>query len=216
VGIGGAYLCIYGMEGPGGYQFVGRTVPVWNRYKRTEDFQQSWLLRFFDQLHFFPVSADELLRYREAVIQGTVKLDIQPETFSLKQHQEFLRANADDIAAFKTKQQAAFAAERDRWTAAGEFTRSAVEPDTNEPDVPEITLPEGVEAIAAHLSANVWQVLVKPGDRVVEGDRLIILEAMKMEIAVLADSAGLITDLFCQPGQTVTAGQLLAAMQPDG
>jgi len=36
-----------------------------------------------------------------------------------------------------------------------------------------------------------------------------------MEIAVLADSAGCITDLFCQPGQTVTAGQLLAAMQPD-
>lgn len=215
VGIGGAYLCIYGMEGPGGYQFVGRTVPVWNRYKRTEDFQQPWLLRFFDQLRFFPVSADELLRYREAVIQGTVKLDIQPETFSLKQHQEFLRANADDIAAFKTNQQAAFAAERDRWTAAGEFTRSAVEPDTNEPDIPEITLPDGVEAIAAHLSANVWQVLVNPGDRVVEGDRLIILEAMKMEIAVLADSAGLITDLFCQPGQTVTAGQLLAAMQPD-
>ena len=30
VGIGGAYLCIYGMEGPGGYQFVGRTTQVWN------------------------------------------------------------------------------------------------------------------------------------------------------------------------------------------
>ena len=34
VGIGGAYLCIYGMEGPGGYQFVGRTMQVWNRYRR--------------------------------------------------------------------------------------------------------------------------------------------------------------------------------------
>jgi len=214
VGIGGAYLCIYGMEGPGGYQFVGRTVPVWNRYKQTEDFQQPWLLRFFDQIRFFPVSADELLRYREAVIQGTTKLDIQSETFSLKQHHEFLQTHADDIAAFKANQQAAFAAERDRWAAAGEFTRS-VEPEVDEPDIPEITLPDGVEAIAAHLSANVWQVLVQPGDRVVEGDRLIILEAMKMEIAVLADSAGYITDVFCQPGQTITAGQLLAAIQPE-
>ena len=35
VGIGGAYLCIYGMEGPGGYQFVGRTVQVWNRHRRS-------------------------------------------------------------------------------------------------------------------------------------------------------------------------------------
>src|SRR6185437_13738029 len=50
VGIGGAYLCIYGMEGPGGYQFVGRTIQMWNRYRDTPDFRgsQRWLLRFFD------------------------------------------------------------------------------------------------------------------------------------------------------------------------
>ncbi|MEY2570118.1 MAG: urea carboxylase, partial [Acidimicrobiaceae bacterium] len=42
VGIGGAYLCIYGMEGPGGYQLVGRTVPVWNRFHRTREFEQPW------------------------------------------------------------------------------------------------------------------------------------------------------------------------------
>ena len=39
VGIGGAYLCVYGMEGPGGYQFVGRTVQMWNRYRQTTDFR---------------------------------------------------------------------------------------------------------------------------------------------------------------------------------
>ena len=38
VGIGGAYLCVYGMEGPGGYQFVGRTVQMWNRYRRPPTF----------------------------------------------------------------------------------------------------------------------------------------------------------------------------------
>ncbi len=40
VGIGGAYLCVYGMEGPGGYQFVGRTVQMWNRYRQTADFAE--------------------------------------------------------------------------------------------------------------------------------------------------------------------------------
>src|ERR1700686_3828232 len=50
VGIGGAYLCVYGMEGPGGYQFVGRTVQMWNSWKETP-----WLLRFFDQIRFYPV-----------------------------------------------------------------------------------------------------------------------------------------------------------------
>ncbi|MBD3883631.1 urea carboxylase [Phormidium tenue FACHB-886] len=215
VGIGGAYLCIYGMEGPGGYQFVGRTVPVWNRYKQTADFSHPWLLRFFDQIRFYPVSADELLRYREDVIQGKVKLEIQEETFSLKQYQEFLAANAADIAAFRAKQQVAFAAERDRWAAAGEFSRQEaleeVEPDTS--TEPEIVLPADAEAIVAHVSANVWQVLVEPGDVVAEGDRLVILEAMKMEIAILADSAGTIAQVYCQKGQTVTAGQLLAAIR---
>ncbi|MEP0923927.1 urea carboxylase [Leptolyngbya sp. ST-U4] len=215
VGIGGAYLCIYGMEGPGGYQFVGRTVPVWNRYRSTQDFTQPWLLRFFDQIRFFPVSPEELLSYREDVIQGKVKLDIQEETFSLQQYQNFLGANAEDIAAFRAKQQAAFAAERDRWAAAGEFTQQeileAAQPET---ETSETLLPDDVEAVVSHISANVWQVLVQPGDRVAEGDRLVILEAMKMEIAVDAECTGTITKVFCRSGQTVTAGQLLLAIQP--
>jgi urea carboxylase len=56
VGIGGAYMCVYGMEGPGGYQFVGRTVQMWNRWNHgargTEQFDKPWLLRFFDQVRF--------------------------------------------------------------------------------------------------------------------------------------------------------------------
>ena len=57
VGIGGAYLCIYGMEGPGGYQFVGRTCQIWNTYQATGPSRrgQPWLLRFFDQIRFYPV-----------------------------------------------------------------------------------------------------------------------------------------------------------------
>ena len=39
VGIGGVYMCIYGMEGPGGYQLVGRTAQVWNTYRSTREFQ---------------------------------------------------------------------------------------------------------------------------------------------------------------------------------
>ncbi len=58
VGIGGAYLCVYGMEGPGGYQLFGRTIQVWNSYRRSGEFlEQPWLLRFFDQIRFFPRDA---------------------------------------------------------------------------------------------------------------------------------------------------------------
>ncbi len=66
VGIGGAYLCIYGMEGPGGYQLFGRTIQVWNTHGRSPSFADGkpWLLRFFDQIRFFPVSHDELAEWR--------------------------------------------------------------------------------------------------------------------------------------------------------
>ena len=70
VGIGGAYLCVYSMEGPGGYQLVGRTIQVWNRWRRTDCFEKPWLLRFFDQLRFFPVSHEELIEARAAFPYG--------------------------------------------------------------------------------------------------------------------------------------------------
>src|SRR4051794_34326743 len=72
VGIGGAYLCVYGMEGPGGYQFVGRTCQMWNRWRQTDDFTEGrpWLLRFFDQIRFFPMGEAELLDFREDFLRG--------------------------------------------------------------------------------------------------------------------------------------------------
>ncbi|MBW4538437.1 MAG: urea carboxylase [Myxacorys chilensis ATA2-1-KO14] len=215
VGIGGAYLCVYGMEGPGGYQFVGRTLQMWNRFKQTADFSQPWLLRFFDQIRFYPVSHEELQRDRAAFLEGKVQLKIEETTFSLKQYYESLDAIAPQITQFKAIQQAAFNAERDRWAAAGEFEAEAKAEEALDAadEVAEIILPPGTDAIVAHVSANVWQVLVKPGDAVAEGDQLMILEAMKMEIAVIADEPGTIAEVFCQSGQTVTAGQVLAAIQ---
>lgn len=52
VGIGGSYMCIYPMESPGGYQLVGRTLPIWNTFGRTGPFSadKPWLLRIFDQV----------------------------------------------------------------------------------------------------------------------------------------------------------------------
>jgi urea carboxylase len=216
VGIGGAYLCVYGMEGPGGYQFVGRTVQMWNRFKQTADFNSPWLLRFFDQIRFYPVSHAELQQYREEFLEGKFKLEIEETTFSLKQYSEFLSSIAPEVTAFKTKQQAAFEAERDRWAASGEFEARVKAEEALELSAPiaEVVLPPDTEAIVAHLSANVWQVLVQPGDSIAEGDRVVVLEAMKMEIALTSDVTGTIVEVFCQQGQTVTAGQILAAIAP--
>ena len=72
VGIGGAYLCVYGMEGPGGYQLFGRTCQMWNTYRVTDAFEpgKPWLLRFFDQIRFYPVSGEELSRLPRGFLEG--------------------------------------------------------------------------------------------------------------------------------------------------
>ena len=119
VGIGGAYLCVYGMEGPGGYQFVGRTVPVWNRFRRTADFTEPWLLRFFDQLRFFEVSAEELLDWRRDVLTGRAELRVEHSTLRLADHLDFVRSHTAEIGEFRARQQDAFNAERGRWAEAG-------------------------------------------------------------------------------------------------
>jgi urea carboxylase len=121
VGIGGAYLCIYGMEGPGGYQFVGRTVQVWNRDRLGPHFDEPWLLRTFDQLRWFPVEADELAELRDEQAAGRLELGIESTTFTLATHREFLAEHAAEIERFGQQQRAAFAAERQRWEDAGEF-----------------------------------------------------------------------------------------------
>ena len=122
VGIGGAYLCVYGMEGPGGYQFVGRTVPVWSTAARGPSFEpgRPWLLRQFDQLRFHPVSADELIELRDGVRAGTVEVRTEPSVFDLGAHRRFLAREDVSIAAFKDRQTTAFAAERGRWESGGE------------------------------------------------------------------------------------------------
>ncbi|GAS93260.1 urea amidolyase [Mycolicibacterium canariasense] len=128
VGIGGAYMCVYGMEGPGGYQFVGRTTQVWN-HRHPADSQSfepgtPWLLRYFDRISFYPVSADELLDLRADMAAGRGQVQIADGKFDLGEYRDFLAAHADSIAGFRAQQAAAFGAERQAWDRAGEFRRA--------------------------------------------------------------------------------------------
>lgn len=217
VGIGGAYLCIYGMEGPGGYQFVGRTTQVWSAWQQRGAFEPGspWLLRFFDRIRWYPVDADELLELRADIASGRFVPRIEEGTFSLAEYQAFLAENAASIAEFRTRQQAAFAAERDAWEAAGEFTRAEVAP---APAVTpaEVAVPPGGRLIEAEFTASVWQLNVEPGDEVAAGQPLLALEAMKMESRVHAPMAGVVTRILARPGDQVEPGTALLVLAPPG
>ncbi|MDP2144951.1 MAG: urea carboxylase [Gallionella sp.] len=215
VGIGGAYMCVYGMEGPGGYQFVGRTVQMWNRYKQTTDFKEGkpWLLRFFDQIRFYPVSEQELLKMREDFVAGRFQLKIEESTFSLKEYNRYLQDNDREISAFRDTQRAAFAAEREMWKANGQAEyandSSVAEAGTDS----ELDLPPGSRAVAAHVAGNVWAIPAAVGSKVKAGDTLVVIESMKMEIAVVAPCDGVVIQMSCRTGGQVSAGQDLLVIQ---
>ncbi len=213
VGIGGAYLCVYGMEGPGGYQLFGRTLQMWNRWRSTKDFApgKPWLLRFFDQIRFFPVSAEELLRQRRRFADGTLELEISDETFRLRDYLAFLDANRAEIATFKSKQQAAFEEERARWAAAGtDVTTTVVEVGSNGDAA---AIPDGCRAVFASVPGNVWKIAVKPGMRVAAGELLVILESMKMEIPVEAPAESEVVEVRCTEGRPVASGDALCVLR---
>jgi urea carboxylase len=220
VGIGGAYLCVYGMEGPGGYQLVGRTVQMWNRHRSSTDFKEGkqWLLRFFDQIRFFPVTAEELARMREDFPYGRLKLDVEPTVLRLRDYRRFLEANADSIAQFKARQQRAFDAERERWNAPGELAQASRSEDLLVADgidrSDEGRVPEGCLGVSSPVAGSVWQVKIVPGARVSVGDVLVIVEAMKMEVPLTAEEAAEVIEVRCATGRTVAAGQTLVILRP--
>ena len=214
VGIGGAYMCIYGMEGPGGYQFVGRTTQVWSRYADSAPFEAGspWLLRFFDRISWYPVSPEELLDLRADMAAGRGRgVEIEEGTFSLADHEDFLARNSDSIEAFRAKQASAFAVERQAWADAGEFDRAdaaaAVVPVTEELEVP-----EGATLVAAPFAASVWKVDVAAGDRVVKGQSLVSLEAMKMETVLVAPCHGVVQQVLPVAGSQVVQGEALVVL----
>ncbi|RZI82655.1 MAG: urea carboxylase [Rubrivivax sp.] len=211
VGIGGAYMCVYGMEGPGGYQFVGRTIQMWNRWRDERngavDFEagKPWLLRFFDQIRFYPVGEEELLQLRRDFPAGRFKLKVEHGQFSLADYQRFLADEAPSITAFKSQQQAAFDAERERWKASGQ-DGSLSELDVSPPPDDQ-ALPPGARAVASPVPGSVWKVLVAEGAKVLEGQTLAVVESMKMEFPVLAPVDGTVLQVRCHEGSGVTAGQ---------
>ncbi|MBV7484731.1 urea carboxylase [Bordetella sp. BOR01] len=206
VGIGGVYMCIYGMDSPGGYQLVGRTLPIWNKFLKNPVFQngEPWLLRFFDQVRFYPVSEAELAVLREDFRAGRASLRIETEDFDFAEHRRFLAEHADDIDAFKANQQAAFEAEVALWQA-----EESASVELQGPEETVLALSDTERAVCADLCGNVWKIPVSVGQRVAAGDTLVIVEAMKMELSIKAAFDGTVTAIRCAQGKPVNSGDTL-------
>jgi urea carboxylase len=215
VGIGGAYMCIYGMEGPGGYQLFGRTIQVWNTHRQTDAFVEGkpWLLRFFDQIRFYPVSAEELVEWRRDFPSGRRSIRIEQSEFRLADYRAFLAENASSIAEFEGRRQAAFDEERAEWQRSGEFDRITDLAEADAPGSRTIEIPDGAALVETPFGGSIWKLLVAVGDEVKAGDTIAIIEAMKMECAVQSPGAGIVEALYVQERQSLQPGAPMLALR---
>ena len=193
---------------------MGRTCQMWNTFKVTREFapDHPWLLRFFDQIRFYPVSAAELLEFRSDFAHGRARLDIVPDRLRLGDYRKFLADNAADIAEHKSRQQTAFNAERARWEASGQ---SGLRTDMPEPEseAPSEELAPGCIAVSSPVAGSVWRVQTAPGRYVKGGETLLLVESMKMELAVTAPVDGRVEELRCSEGKSVLFAQTLVVLR---
>ena len=67
--------------------------------------------------------------------------------------------------------------------------------------------------VEAHITGTVWKVEVQVGDEVDEGDTVVILESMKMEMPVEAEDSGKVVEILCEEGQSVSEGDTLVVLE---
>ncbi len=173
-----------------------------------------WLLRFFDQIRFYPVSAEELLEMREAFPHGGYPLKIEEREFRLRDYHAFLESIERETAEVE---------------GAGNKPRSRPSANAGHWPVSIASWPRMIPVPAGHCSRMRCPKAAarsarrsrpvcgtspsRPDSAWRRARSFMVLEAMKMEIAVAAPSAGVIEMVNCIPGALVTAGQRLVTLR---
>ena len=127
-----------------------------------------------------------------------------------------LGVNIDHIAIIRQNRltrypdpiQAAFEAERERWIATGQANYNQ-EAEIDAVNNVALEIPVGHQVVSSHVAGNLWQIKVGEGDVVQEGDVLMIVESMKMEISITATCSGKVSKVLRSEGGAVSAGQNL-------
>ncbi len=211
VGIGGAYLCVYGMEGPGGYQFVGRTVQMWNRYRQTARLPRRQAVAAA-VLRPDPLLPGERGRAARACATdfpyGRHPLRIEESHLDLRRVPRASSSEErDSIDAFRRRQRDAF----DASASAGASRASPRRPSSKR--APKPIAARAARRLHRRHVAGVRQRVADQGrrrpGRSQKGDTLVVMEAMKMEIAVLAEAAGTVVSIHQKAGAGASAGDTL-------
>ncbi|KAK9462206.1 uncharacterized protein V1516DRAFT_674026 [Lipomyces oligophaga] len=212
VGIGGMYMCIYTMDSPGGYQLVGRTIPIWDKLTLGQQ-DRPWLLDIYDRVEYYPVSEEELAVLTDEVNHGRFVIDIEDGVFDYGEYHKWLEANGEELAEFARKQHegtdeiakliqvsnAELLASEDDGARAGDDAQ----------------ISDDAVPVYGEVAGRFWKDLVKVGDVVKKGDGIIVVEAMKTEMVVNAPSAGKVIKIVHRSGDFVEAGDIVAYLESE-
>ncbi|KAL5322618.1 hypothetical protein ACEPPN_010591 [Leptodophora sp. 'Broadleaf-Isolate-01'] len=214
VGIGGQYLCVYGMDSPGGYQLLGRTVPIWNRWSgvgaEVENGRgKAWMFEIFDRISFYEVEEGVLDEAREAGL-GESLVSVEEGVLELEGYEEMVRGLEGEREVMVERRMRAV-----RESGFLEELGRSYRPD------PELL--EGFdgneeavvgEVVKSEVAGRCWRCEVSEGDVVEKGRELICIEAMKMEIRICAPTTGKIAKLFVKVGDVLDVGSRIVVISP--
>lgn len=210
VGIGGNYMCIYTMESPGGYQLVGRTVPIWDKLSLGVHSDRPWLLSPFDQIEFYPASEAEVDEYSESMNAGKFTVDIVDTVFDHAAYLRWVQEHSDSIEEFQKNQGGEKLEEFNRLiqiSNAELATNGAIKLGEEE------KFSDDAELVYSEFSGRFWKSLVSVGDLVKKGQGLVVVEAMKTEMVVNATGQGKVVKIFHKNGDMVDAGDLVVVIE---
>ncbi|KAK2768290.1 hypothetical protein FQN54_000143 [Arachnomyces sp. PD_36] len=212
---GGSCMALYNVESPGGYQLTGMSIPGVDILGSKNGYSQDkpWMFEDFDQITFYPVTEEEYEKEMALFHSGRYEYKWDNVIFDMAEHNKLLRETKDEVAEIRARQRLA-QAEMDkiekqmlaRWAEekkANEVPMDTVEALLQDPDIIPIEAP---------LNANVWKVEINEGDKVRNDHVVVILEAMKLEIAVRAEAdteGGTVEKLLVKPNDVVEAGKAL-------
>jgi urea carboxylase len=212
-------MALYNVESPGGYMNTGLSIPCADvlGYKNSYNKNKPWLAEDFDQITFYEVSEEEYDKMLAVFHSGRYEYEYEDTMFDMKEHNKLLEETKDEVKKIREEQRKA-QAEMDKkekellekWNKekeAGKVSMDTVEEMMQDPNI---------IAVEAPLNANVWKVEVKEGDKISNEQTVSILEAMKLEIPVKADSSmegATVEKLIVKPNDVVDAGKPLMLLK---
>jgi urea carboxylase len=243
VGLGGAYMCIYPMNSPGGYQLIGRTLPIWspfgNRHEHTrhkyksnivigkESQSQSifspskpWLLDMFDEVRYFEVSENELNSQRQAFKNGQLSIKVENNTFSVRDYNNQINQKSVVEGYKNLRAQQSLGQRKQLEEDAASLARIAIKEKESQPATSSNTKDDqssdsGCVLITGDLTAKVFKVQVQVDQEVSVGTPIATLESMKMEYVIRSTVKGRVKKVNIQVNQMVQSGQTICTILPD-